>query len=184
MNANNKSRFFSIIIVLLLLINTGAITFLLLKKRQNNLPSIPPPPGDAFNFLVRELKLNPSQISNYHTLKENHHELVELLRDKLKNNKDSLFQLLKSNNIGDISVQVKLDSIASINKQIDEITFNHLKQVRSLCNINQQQKFDKIIAQAMHIQAQGKPPHFPPKNEEEQREANENEEDLPPPPNR
>ena len=150
MNTNNKSRWLGAIIILLLLINAATIIFLLIGKNKHHLP---PPNGGAFGFLVKELALDANQKNQYQKLRDQHRNSVEGLRTQLKNTKDSLFDLLKKSNVTDVNVHQKLDFIASLNSKIDEITFSHFKQVRAICNPQQQLKFDEVIAQAMQIQA-------------------------------
>jgi Spy/CpxP family protein refolding chaperone len=181
MNTNNKSRWFGAIIILLLLINAATIIFLLIGKNKHHLP--PPQNGGAFGFLVKELALDSNQKNEYQKLRDQHRNSVEGLRTQLKNNKDSLFNLLKKSNVTDENVHPKLDSIASLNRKIDEITFIHFKQVRAICNPQQQMKFDEVIAQAMQIQAPKQEPshHSPPPNKD-RLPREEEPEDGPPPP--
>ncbi len=164
MNTNNKSRWFGAIIILLLLINAATIFFLFIGNNKHHLP--PPQNGGAFAFLVKELALDSNQKNEYQKLRDRHRISVEGLRMQLKNDKDSLFNLLKFSNVTDVNVHQKLDSIAFLNRKIDEITFSHFKQVRAICNPQQQIKFDEVIAQAMQMQApkQENPHHRPPPN--------------------
>ena len=180
MNTNNKSRWFGAIIILLLLINAATIIFLFIGKNKHHLP--PPQNGGAFAFLVKELALDSNQKNEYQKLRDQHGNSVEGLRMQLKNNKDSLFDLLKVSSVADANVHQKLDSIASLNRKIDEITFSHFKQVRAICNPQQQIKFDEVIAQAMQMQApKQEHPHRrpPPNGEKPPRE--DDPEDGPPP---
>ena len=160
MNSNNKSRWLGVIIILLLLINAATIVFLLVGKNRHH----PPQNGGAFAFLVKELNLDSNQKNEYKKLRDQHRNSVDELRLQLKHNKDSLFDLLKISDVADANVNRKLDSIALLNRKIDEITFSHFKQVRAICNAQQQEKFDEVIAQAMQMQApkEQHPPHHPP----------------------
>lgn len=180
MNTNNKSRWFGAIIILLLLINAATIVFLFIGKNKHHLP--PPQNGGAFAFLVKELALDSNQKNEYQKLRDQHRNSVEGLRMQLKSNKDSLFDLLKVSSVADANVHQKLDSIASLNRKIDEITFSHFKQVRAICNPQQQIKFDEVIAQAMQMQApkQEHPHHRPPPNGEKP-PREDDPEDGPPP---
>ncbi len=151
MNTNSKSRWFGAIIILLLLINAATIVFLFIGKNKHHLT--PPQNGGAFAFLVKELGLDTDQKNEYQKLRDQHRNSVEGLRMQLKKNKDSLFDLLKVSSVADANFHQKLDSIASLNRKIDEITFYHFKQVRAICKPRQQIKFDEIISQAMQMQA-------------------------------
>jgi Spy/CpxP family protein refolding chaperone len=182
MNIIRNNKLLSTVIILLLVINATTIAFLMLRKDIHLLPPPPKQSSGAFNFLVKELKLDSTQIKVYQNLKEAHKENVDALREELKNTKDSLFELLKQVELSDIKVQSKLDSIALLNKRIDEITFSHFKQVRSICSDTQKKKFDEIIAEAMRMQGPQRSQHQPPPPRNE-RERNGEPRDMPPPPN-
>jgi hypothetical protein len=162
MNTNNKTKLFSIIIIALLIINTIAVSFLLLNKDKHHLPP-PQQQGGAFHFLVTELKLDSSQIKQYQLLRDKHKNCTDSIRKETRDLKDSLFHLLKQHHSSDIVVQQQLDAIAQNERNLDEITFKHFKQLRAMCNAQQQEKFDEVIALAMRMQAppQQHPPHHP-----------------------
>lgn len=180
MNTNYKSRWFGAIIILLFLINAATIIFLLIGKNKHHLP--PQQNGGAFGFLVKELALDSNQKKEYQKLRDQHRNSVEGLLMQLKNNKDSLFDLLKISNVADSNVHQKLDSIASLNRKIDEITFSHFKQIRAICNPQQQIKFDEVISEAMRMQApRQRHPHHPPSTNGEKPPRDDEPEDGPPP---
>lgn len=174
-----KNKIFNVVILLLLLINTGIVTFLLLnkKKQQTQLPH--PQQGGAFRFLVKELKLDSVQIKNYEVLRDKHKNSVDSIKNATRELKDSLFNLIKTNSSSDEIVQQKLNKIAAAQKEIDAITFNHFKQVRLICNVTQQQKFDEIIAQALKMTAPQMHHRPPPRKENERPE--DGDEHFPPP---
>jgi Spy/CpxP family protein refolding chaperone len=180
MNFTNKNKIFSTVIILLLIINTATVTFLLLKKDRH----LPPPHqqmGNAFEFLVKELNMDSSQKNQYQLLKVKHKEAVDIYREQLKSTKNSLFKLLENAGVMDTSVQKYLNAVALINRQIDEITFSHFKQVRTICNPDQQKKFDKVIIRALEMQSP-KGLHRPPSKDEDRPPRDEQDPNHPPEP--
>ncbi len=187
MDTNNKSKFFTILVVGLLLLNTSVVVFLLVKRDKHHPPPHPQQQGGAFNFLVKELSFDSAQIKQYQGLRNNHKQTMDSIRNEMRVVKDSLFNLLKTNNSSDVIVQQKLNCIAQSERCIDEITFNHFKRVRAICNVAQQTKFDEVIATAMKMNApqhQSPPPRDgkPPRDEEP--EGMPRDEHRPPPPER
>ena len=183
MNTNIKGKLFSITIIVLLLVNTAAIALVLLHngKQKKVLPQ-QREKGGTFVFLVKELKLDSNQESQYSTLRNAHKASTDSIGKLRRVVKDSLFQLLKTNISTDAIVQKQLNEVAYLEKAYDEITFNHFKQVRALCNIQQQKRFDEIIGEAIKISpAQKHPPHD--RRPPEDREPNGRPEDdnRPPP---
>lgn len=173
MNTNIKSKLFSSTIILLLLVNTAAIAFMLLNKNKKTKHPAPiEQQGNAFVFLVKELKLDSNQIQQYTTLLNAHRASADSIKIIKRQAKESLFSLLKTSNETDANVQLQLNNIAQLERSFDEITFAHFKKVRALCNTQQQAKFDEVIATAMKMQA---PQHRPPPHDRrppEDREQN------------
>ena len=188
MITNNKSKFFNILIVVLLLLNTVTVCFLLLRNDKHK-HQPPHQQGGAFNFLVKELKLDSSQIKQYQSLRDNHKNKVDSIKEEIRDSKDSLFNLLKINNSNDSNVQQKLSIIALHERNLNTLTFNHFKLLRNICNTQQQIKFDEVIATAIKMSApqhQEPPPHHHLKNGrppgDEERDGRPEDDNRPPPP--
>ena len=54
------------------------------------------------------------------------------------------------------------DNVAKNLEQLDLLTFDHFKQVRTICTSQQQKKFDEIIEDVLQMISSG-PPHGPQK---------------------
>lgn len=140
----------------------------------------------AYGFLRKELQLDSAQIQQYQLLRDNHKKCADSIRQETIVLKDSLFQLLKQHISSDIAVQKHLTAIAQNERNLDELTFNHFKRVRAICNEQQQVKFDEVIATAIKMQApqQHAPQHpndgRPPRDEEP--EGKPEDDNRPPPP--
>jgi Spy/CpxP family protein refolding chaperone len=152
-------RFFKIIIIVLLIINIGTLGFLWLGRgpkehdRHHPPPGMgrPPEGGGAGAFLRESLQLTDKQESAYRSMREQHHETVMHIRDEMKQSKRALYALLKApdRNAVQNEERVQLDSLAAQQRRIEAITYEHFREVRTLCTPEQQTKFDDVIGEAL-----------------------------------
>jgi len=152
-----SSYTWTIIVVALLCINSAMLIMMWKEKREA-------PPGaensaDVKTFLTKELEFTPKQVLQFDSLRNLHRMTMDSLNDKIRRLRDQLFSGLSEPNASaaianDITRQIG-DNMALI----DKATYNHFKQLRALLDNGQQQKFDNIIKQVMHMMArQGPPP--------------------------
>src|SRR5256885_2285422 len=122
----DNSRFLKIVIIILLLVNIGTLSFMWLHKPHD----MPPPHGRGgpAGFLTHELNLTQEQQGQYEKMRDEHHRMVEDLRDKGRELHHRFFELLNSAETS--LVRQLADSIASNQKQIDLVTFSHFQKVR------------------------------------------------------
>ncbi len=134
-----KNKFITWLIVLLMLANIGTISFYWLGHFRNKKINSPR------EFLAAKLNFSESQKNTYFDLAKEHNENAKILRDQIKNDKENLFQLLKSDLIID-SVRNNAALKVSLSIQsLDILTFEHFKKVRALCTAEQKPKFDELI---------------------------------------
>ena len=105
---NNK--IVSWLIALLVLANITTLAFFWIghfKNQRDNSPK---------EFLAKKLKFNVDQKTAYFKLAKEHNEAAKIIREQVKMDKDSFFQLLKSDTIIDsarnnAAVQVSKSSV-------------------------------------------------------------------------
>jgi len=153
----DSNRFLKIVIVALLFINLGTLSFIWMQQGKQGAPG-PPPRGSVFEFLTHELKLSEQQQQQYEQMRDEHHATVEGLQKNSRQLHRQYFELLHGNLADSIQVNSMADSIASIQKQIDLITFYHFQKVRTICTPEQQKKFDEVIDEALYMMAPPPPP--------------------------
>ena len=134
-----KSKFMAWLIVLLVLANIVSLVFFWVGhfrlERDNNPKEI----------LAKELHFSEDQKNIYFDLAKEHHNDAEIIRTKIKINKDNFFQLLKSDKIID-SVKNNAALKVSLSIQsLDILTFEHFKKVRAICTNEQKPKFDDLV---------------------------------------
>jgi len=156
-------------VILLVIINCVLLGSLWFTKYHISPPPPPPhlsgPPQRANEYLIKELKLTPAQIKQYDTLRNDHFEKTRALNDQNRQLRDAYFENIKTPVLNTKLVDSLQNKIAANTITLDNITLVHFRKLRSILDKNQQTKFDKIIANAMHMMGgpqngpQGRPPH-------------------------
>jgi Spy/CpxP family protein refolding chaperone len=117
--------------------------------------------GKPSDLLVEELKLNPDQVKQFETLKDEHKAAIRQLMKEGHELRNDFFDLLKTDSVNQKMVSEKAMAIASNQQGIEMATFNHFQKVRQLCNTDQKKHFDEIINDVLRQMAgpPGRPPH-------------------------
>ena len=151
MNAS-KNKILVWAVVVLIIVNVAVLTTIwLLHNRQR------PERGTPADYLVKELSLNNDQQNKLHELAKEHHRQSQEIRGQIKDARHELFKLLQQPNVSDSIKKAAADNVAKDLEQLDLLTFNHFQQVRSICNPDQQKKFDEIIEDVLEMIASGPP---------------------------
>jgi protein CpxP len=166
MNNFTNNRWLSVITLLLLTANIVTLALLWTHKpgdRGDKNP--PPPPGQVFEFVSHELKLDSTQQEAYKKLRDEHQAAQKPLQDSIRNAKDAFFALLQQGNPPDSLVQSYSKKASDAAQQLEVLTFKHFQKLRALCNAEQQKKFDSIIQDVLRRMAPQKPQGPPPGRE-------------------
>lgn len=132
-------------------------------------PHLPPPhhqttmEGGPKNRIIASLKFTPDQVDLYSNLVDAHRKAMHELRDKGKEIRSQYFDLLKQEQPDQKIVDDLAITIANNQKEIEQVTFNHFKDVRKICSAEQKKKFDEIIGDILKEMSRpaGPPPHEP-----------------------
>jgi len=147
-----KVKLYKIAIVVLLVVNIlalGALWF----GRPNNRPM---PHERDMTFLSKELGMTGAKKEKLDDMETKHHTEKRALLEKNKLVREQLFRLLKTNPSDTIAVNGFVNSILTNQKEIELMTYYHFKEVKELCNPEQQKKLEETIAEAIRM-AGGKP---------------------------
>ncbi len=140
-----KQTLLTILVLVLVALNIGLVTFMWYTQRPNNGPGGP----ETANFLMRELRLSKEQEGKYHDLQKQFNDSLEPIRERERQIHDRFFGMMHAVNPDSVLVTATIDTMGHIRAEIEYLTFAHFRQVRALCNAEQQQKFDNIISDAM-----------------------------------
>lgn len=155
---NNKTSFLYFIIAALLLMNAGTLTVMFMSKDGRHKS-----PKEVSQWLAAELKFDAPQLEQYKTLQQEHRRNMEPIQRKDRELHDRYFKLLRGERTDSVLVKQLADSIAYNRVQTELTTFYDFKKIRSICNTQQQKKFDAIIGEALRMMA----PRHPGKNRPE-----------------
>jgi hypothetical protein len=153
-----SSRFTRLVIILLLLINFGTLGFLWFRHNPGG-----PPPSDMlrgqkpFEFLVHELSMNEQQKNSYDVLRQEHHRNMLALKEKDRNLHDELFKFLRTSAPDSSQVNSLIDQIGNNHRESERVNFYHFTKVRSLCNPDQQKRFDEVINEVLRSMGPQRP---------------------------
>lgn len=155
-----KSKLLPIILFLLILLN-GVLIFMLVKNPQNRFNQ-----KSKSNFLTQELEFSEDQTIQFNEFERAHRDVMLEIEEQVREQKDVLFNSFQ---IDDINLDSLTTEIGILQGKKDLEVYVFFKKVRTLCTLEQSEKFDKIIKKALRggQGRQGRPP---------------NEGDMPPPP--
>jgi periplasmic protein CpxP/Spy len=154
MNHGAKNKVLTWLVVLLVIANAVTITLFWLGRGR----LLPKGKGTPQEFLVKQLKLDAGQQATFEVLRKEHHDSAMILREDVKQAKESFFDLLKQANVTDSMKLAAANKVSAITQQLDLLTWNHFQKLRAICIGEQQQQFDKIIQQVIEMIAHPQQP--------------------------
>jgi periplasmic protein CpxP/Spy len=150
-----KTKLLTISVIGLLLLNMALMAFLWFGKGGDNHPRQPEgkqAQTKALNFLMDELKFDPSQRAACDLLLTKQRQDMDSLQKQNRQNRNNLFDNIKT---GDTTASI---AIANTQRQLEMSAFNYFRNIRALCRPEQLPKFDTIISEAMRMMGPIKPP--------------------------
>ena len=149
-----NSKIVSWLIALLVVANITTLAFFWIGHFKNQKENSPK------EFLSKNLNFSKSQKNAYFILAKEHNESAKIIRDQIKNDKESLFQLLKSDTINDSVRNDKALKVSMSIQALDILTFEHFMKVRAICTEEQKPQFDELIKKMVNAvnQIQKGPP--------------------------
>ncbi len=146
-------KFLIVIVILLVIINCVLLGSLWFTKYHLSPPPPPPlgAPQRANEYLIKELKLTPVQIKQYDTLRKAHFEKTKALNDQNRQLRDAYFENIQRPVLNTRLTNSLEKRIAANTVMLDNITLLHFRKLRTILDKDQQSKFDKIVANALHM---------------------------------
>ena len=159
MNYFNKTKWWAIAVIALIVLNAATLTIFWVERKSNHdLPQKQENRGVTASYLTKELAFDSIQQLQYNQLVLKHRQSTRQIRKEIRNAKDAFFELLSDSSITDDAIKAASKRVSDIEQQLDILTFNHFKEVRTICNAEQKKKFDSIIKNAVQMMA---PPPAP-----------------------
>ena len=148
MSNNTRNTVFISIITVLLATNIALLVFFLWVKPNRNLH--PDTRRDTIaQSLENKIGFSQQQMAQYQRLKDDHREKMKPLFEDMRNTKEKFYGFLQQPS-SDSGINNAANLIGEKQKEIDLQIFHHFKELRDLCTVQQQPKFDSLIQQVIH----------------------------------
>ncbi|CAN5303172.1 hypothetical protein BH09BAC2_BH09BAC2_04780 [soil metagenome] len=152
--SNRRNNILLTAVVVLIILN---ITALAIFFSHNKSPD-PEAKGGPVYFLDKQIGFDSAQKIKIEALTKEHRQQSGIIRRRIGESKDYFFSFLKGNDSTGTNTDSVLDVIVADQRQLDKLAFQHFKKIRSLCNPQQQEKFDEVIEQTMRSVMPPPPP--------------------------
>lgn len=140
----NRKYFYIIIICLLLVSNFVLLYFVLQKPKDGFNPNGPK------NIIIEKLQFDEEQVVLYQKLIDQHRKDIRENDAKILMLKNDLYSYLKIKGNA-TAIDSLTTEIGIIQKQIEEIHFNHFLDIKTLCKPEQLSKFNKLSEELTEI---------------------------------
>ncbi len=113
---------------------------------------------EADRFMERQIGLSPEQAKQFEENRRNFRRNSDVLRQKIRDNRKQLTTGLFAPDTASEAGRL-LDEMAICTRQLEEMSFQHIKGIRDSCNPEQADKLKKLLEELLNQPA---PPPRPP----------------------
>jgi periplasmic protein CpxP/Spy len=157
MNEQNKFRNLWFAIISLFVLNMGTLGWIFFKNQGHE-----PPIGPV--IIEEALSFDSKQREDFKPLMRKHFEMVIPLREAIQEDKNLLFDWIKSGSNDTIVLSNHLASLSLKVIENERNTFLHFKEIRDLCTPEQRKVFDEVLINKFKNQRNKKTPPPPPRD--------------------
>lgn len=147
----DKTKLLLTLVALLTILNLTTLASIWRLVDLKSFSIMPPPHGGPKDFIISKLDLNEEQQKIFEELREEHFQEMKILQENIRSEKDAMYDLLKSDQPDTTASYQHIARIMQNEERLKRITFNHFRKVRAICTPEQQQHFDVIIDEVMHM---------------------------------
>lgn len=147
MDIFSQKKFLTRIILFLVMLNLISVSFFIWKSIYNE-PLLFPKNEDYKNvsrILKRELNLSEKQDSKLIELRESYYLKEIDLKKTIKDYKDEMNEKMFNKNTDEIKIKLLAKQIADAEYQMELLRFEQAKELKLICNAEQQEKFEKLV---------------------------------------
>jgi Spy/CpxP family protein refolding chaperone len=139
---NSTNKFLTIAVIILLLANIALVAFLVMGKNKKSQSGHGKSPIDK---MVNELGMDEVQKKQFDSLRSAHFATIRPLFDSIRATRQSLFNLIREENLDDSLVTDYSGKIAERQMMADKLTVNHFRQIRKMFIGENLKKFDEMV---------------------------------------
>jgi len=140
----NRNYFILFVISALLISNLILVYNLVQKPKMNE--KINPR-----NIIIETLKFDENQLAKYDQLIVVHKKQIRERNDQINALKNTLYEMLPDDTISETKVDSITSEIGSIQRNIENIHFNHFMDIKRLCKPSQHGAFIKLSSELQKI---------------------------------
>lgn len=155
MEESKKIKTLWLAILLLVIINISVLGWISLGRSPAD--GQPPKPAQ----IAKRLGFDESQRAIFQTLKKEHFDQVNPIRDDIARRREHLFQAIKNETLSDSLMKIEISALSRAVEANEYQIFQHLRQIRNICTPMQKQLFDEEILPLFHQQEPHRPPQHP-----------------------
>ncbi len=136
----SKTRLLSILVIALIALNIVLIVVFVMKK-----PHQPPHHRNHVgpkNIIIEKLHFDEKQIGLYEELIQAHKNKINVKDNELSDAKNELYILLSKKN--ELEKSAVIEKMSVIQKEIEELHFNHFLDIKKLCNKEQLKYYNDL----------------------------------------
>jgi Spy/CpxP family protein refolding chaperone len=148
MNIFAKNRFMVVALVLLVILNITTLTFMWIRMQH---PPGPPQPNQHENpdrvirFLRQELQLDNQQIEAFMQQRRQHRVAARRINNEIHELKQEMLNELFQNQPDTVKVNGLVEAIAIKQKDVERLTFEHLRNLIKICGAQQEERLQKLL---------------------------------------
>jgi len=157
----SKLKLLTIAVIGLLMINLGIIAWLFFQKPAA--PGRRPIDGEGPKLLIIDrLNFDMEQVAAYEVLIKAHQSAIRQTEDSIRIAKNQLYATLTATE--PVGKDLLITKLSDLQKQIEQIHYNHFTDIRKLCKPDQLDDFNRLTEDLAHFFNQGKKRPPPPKD--------------------
>ncbi|MBC8186107.1 periplasmic heavy metal sensor [candidate division KSB1 bacterium] len=155
MNFFSKKRFSLWTIVLLIGLNLFTLSIIWFNQiiKPGEFPRRPPRQSEKpLQLLQEELDLSDEQIKRYDLLRRDHHQQTQILIREIPRLKREMMDEIFKSNADTLKVMEISKLIGEKQTEIEQVTFDHLLDLKELCGEKQAAKLHGLLEEFFHRQ--------------------------------
>lgn len=140
-----RTKLLTIAVIGLFLLNLITIGFLLVKPNQLLRPGDSRGAEEPATIITQRLHFDSGQQQAYRLLITKHQEQTKMLNEQMVQLHRDYYGLLASTQLDSIQANALSQQIADNQRAQAQLNFDHFKQIKALCRLDQQADFSDLV---------------------------------------
>ena len=150
MNYFKEKKFATIAIIILVVLNITTITLLWLGRPSHYRPPQIPREKVMFDFIAHELNFNPVQREAFKQQERKFMFDTRSVHFKIDSLQQQLYNTIYEERTDKHYLDSLTNEIGSLETELNKVTYDHLVQIKSLCDEGQQQRYKTLLNELLN----------------------------------